>query len=346
MMWGKVAPYICLRTNNVAINSFSKLLRHSGTSYRTYSHSYSNNSNKIPSVLLKCSDGNFRYDKLARSLFQFESSPLIEVNDITTAKGEALDQIWLNDPDLTNRQLIERLNFISNHCHQNDVSITSEEYDIFIDNLTRKMSEFHENEVIACLQIFSRMPFKNPKISSRNFVELLTALDENCSRHAVDWDLDKRLAVCDIWISVPMANKTKFSKLICEKLAEDLRYMNASQLVQAVRVSNFLRRYVEKVHAFEPYFASAFDELSLESIGGLCYTYNLVNAHVRTTEMVHKILSKAVVEDLSELSDFSLGQLVKVGQGSSSGDHSLVKYISQFRRKALSFSKRFFLSLF
>lgn len=317
-MWGKVASFISLRTTNVAfnsINNYNTSLWRSTTFYRTYSHAYLKNTIKIPSVQLKCSDGNFRYKKFARNLVQFESSPSIELNDVTTAKGEALDQTWLNDPDLTNRQLIERLNFISNHCQQNNVSITSEEFDIFIDNLTRKMSDFHENEVIASLQIFSRMPFQNPKINSRNFVELLTALDENCSRHAVEWDLDERLAVCDIWITVPMASKTKFSKLICEKLAEDFRYMNAGQLVQAVRVSNFLRRYIEKVHAFEQHFESAFDELSLESIGGLCYTYNLANSHVRTTEMVHKILRKAVEEDLSKLSDFSLGQLVKVGQG-------------------------------
>lgn len=281
------------------------------TTARICSISQNNLADKVLCDIVKCSNANFRYDKNAKSLFQFESSPLINVHDISTANGH-LDAAWLNNPDVTNEELVERLNFVSNYCREHDISITSEDFDKFIDNLTQKLSEFNENEVIAAVQIFSRMPLEAVTRNSRNFVELWMALDDHTARCAMQWDIDRMLAVCDVWIGIPLAKKTRFVKMICNKFAKERKNLPAQQLVRAVSFSNSMQKFDENNINFEKDLERVIDELSLDEVSRLCYTFNKSKARVQKVSLARKILDKCIAEDTKGLEDVDLKRLVEV----------------------------------
>lgn len=260
--------------------------------------------------IINVSEINHEYDKTAGAILQFETSPLIGTDRFDVKAQSSLE--WLNDcSQSTHQELIERLNCLSNYCHAANVPITSTEFDSFVDIFTKRLLDFNENEVIASLQIFARMPIDKMKLGERNFHELWAAIDDNCARSAMEWDVGKRLAVCPIWSGVPVARKGKFAQMICNKFKQDLNDLSAKEMVAAVIFMNNTAQFIDN-RAFEKNFNRVLDDLTVDDIGLLCCVFNRENYSIHQSELIERLLSRVLAENIDDMPDRALRQILKV----------------------------------
>lgn len=279
--------------------------------------SFNNQSNALRTPfktrVINVSEINYAYDKAARIILQFDTSPLIDTSSLNGSPQLSLDLQWLNDANPSSHQkLIDKLNCLSNYCHEHKVSITSTEFDVFIDILTNRMHDFNENEVIATLQIFAGMPNDNMKLGERNFHELWQAIDESCARSSMEWDTDQRLAICSIWSIIPMARKSKFTQMVCNKFKQDLDVLSGKQMAAAVRFMNDTAQFIVDYRVFERSFNRVLDDLTIIDIGRMCYVFSRDNFRIHKSELIHRILSRLVGENIDAIADNALKKILQV----------------------------------
>lgn len=288
---------------------------------RGLSLNYASVTDKITSKVKIISglEEKYRYDKTSDDFLQFDSSPVLGHGIVTEISDESLDLSWLNAPTNTNQECIQKFIHLANHLRKNaTASITSNEYDSFIDQLTAHLSQFNENEVIAVLQIFSRIPFPidQMKLGTRNVRELFMALDDNSARCAMDWDTDKRLAVCAIWSVIPLAKKSIFIKMVLNKFQCDMDLLSAKQFLAALFFINSFNHFIDCLAGFQRNVNRLIDEMTLEDIGLICHTFNRAKFRIHNSQLIDNILRRFVEGNVDEVNDISLNQLVKVSESS------------------------------
>lgn len=269
---------------------------------------------------IKQIDSDFRYKREPYfSIYQFDSSP--SINSISTFTGIELDTTWLNKPECTNQELIERLLFVSNYCLEHEYEITSTTFDTFVDNFVGKLHEFNENELIAALQIFSRMPKRGYSFRDRNFIELWMALDDNCGFAIQNWDIDQLLNVCDIWMSIIMTRRSKFVQITCRRFIKKAQMMTIKQYVRAMQFSGNLDLFIEEKTPFMKHLDNILDKISLEETGIVCGVVDLKESgRLTKVDMIHRLIAKVIHEEhLDKVDDKSLYNVLRVCRFISKG---------------------------
>lgn len=255
----------------------------------------------------------FHYDNSTDILLQFDSNPTLTLGVRCDDRELPIDVVWLNTPSKTNDEAIQKFIHLTEYLLSDaSSSITSTEFDRFIDQFTESMSQFNENEMLAALQIFSRMPIKQLRFSTRNFRELFMALDDNSARCAMDWDTDKRLAVCAIWNTIPSARKSKFIMMVCNQFVRNFNGMSVKHFVSAVVYMNLMYHSIEDLNAFQNDFLALIDDMTLNEILLVSCAFNRKNFRITNTKLIDGIMRRLVEDDLDDVKDGALHQLVKV----------------------------------
>lgn len=293
----------------------SYLLDNTLSKYTRLNYSIVANKVTFKTQIINGLEDKYRYDRASNALLQFDSSAmLLDKISLNVERVDALDLDWLNAPSTTNAERLERFNRLTSYLASNSeqISITSTDFDAFIDQFTDRMSEFNENEVVAGLQIFARMPLERPRMSTRNFRELFMAFDDNTARCAMNWDYDKRLAVCGIWSVIPLARKCKYITMVCNKFEARMNELTARQFVPAIFYMNALNHIIEDLPKFERNFNRLINDLTIDEIGLVCYAANRKDYRLTNSQLVGNILRRFVTDPLDDVKDIALIQLVKV----------------------------------
>lgn len=261
---------------------------------------------------IQINGNDYRYDKRSEFLQQFDDSPLVDCQSIQDITVSSSNWSWISNLATKNQEFIDSFAKLITHCNDNGISIESTEFDIFIDDFTLRLSQFNENELLVALQLFVRMPFNNLRYDSRNFRELLMAFDDNSGRLSADWNIDKRLAACSIWCTIPHNKKSKFSKMVCNRFKRDISQLSPKHFVMAVFFMNYMHRYMDDNVDFEKDFLRVIDDLSIGDVANVCYTFNRDDYRLHNNELIDKIVEKALACNLDEISDLTLRQILKV----------------------------------
>lgn len=251
--------------------------------------------------------GKFHYTSDLQSIIiQFTSSPVIRA--ITSDVGGELDIDWLNSAECTNEELIERLLFVGNYCLHKNVLLTSTTFDTVVDNFCQKLPNFNENEIIASLQVFAKMPISEFTLNDRNFTELFMALDDHCGFCIRNWNCDQLLTIWDIWVTIPHMKASKFIKTVGRRFLQFTHGMTPQQYVQCMDNLAKLRRFVDEKTPFMKHFEQKIDELSAEEVGIVCGVLDLNDSgRLTKLDLVENIMNKIIAEDnLDAVSNKSL----------------------------------------
>lgn len=265
--------------------------------------------------MLQSHDSNFRFDHKATTIFQFDDSPSTEQYTVPAITDDAVDTAWLNATDCTNNELVERLIYVSNFCAADCMAIERTDFDAFVDTLTARLPEFGENEFIAALQVFIRMPNKSADtFNVRNYVELLMAFDDITGFWTQKWTNEKMLIACNVWMHMHLRRKLRCCHVASKKLLKRAKHLPAKQFVQAMTFRKALGKGVDEKTPFIKDLERILDDVSVAELGILCGVLEKSKtSRLTKPELLHRILAKILAEpSLDAIGDKPLYHLICV----------------------------------
>lgn len=287
-----------LTNNTICPKIFSRLLIPSIRISRPYSSIQSRliATDVVPCDLLKTSESNFCYDIKASTIFQYDDGPASQQYAVRAIAEDTPDTTWLNAANCTNNELIERLIYISNLCATDPSAIERTDFDTFIDTFTARLSEFSENEFMAALQVFFRIPTKYCyTMDVRNYVELWMAFDDISGHWAQKWTIEKLLNACSVWVTSHLRRKSKFCHVASKKLLKRAKHLPAKQYLQAMSFVKTLGKSVEDKAAFIKDLDRILDDVSVEELSNLCRLIKSNSpSRLSKPDLISRIIAKIV----------------------------------------------------
>lgn len=242
----------------------------------------------------------YQFDKETRNLTPWECSDAkqkMEWDEVTR--------------DYNNDQLIRAFECLLNYSLGCDIPLTDTRFDQFIDDFCKRMQSFTLNELIRALQIFAKYPLPF-KLNDRNYIELFYAFDQACTIQSVDLLPSQLLFISSIWLAIPSAKRSYFSKLIPRLFNRYMRNMNAPELAQATFFINYMDKPIEDIRAFENIFERVLNDLTIEEFTTILWTFIRCETKIEKRELLFKYFDYLEKHDPSQLNDSQLSKLLVV----------------------------------
>lgn len=244
------------------------------------------------------------------NFFQAESKFLYQFDDETKNIAQ-FEEVHLEQDfdwnqkitNLSNSELIRAFESLLNHCCTNNVSLSEEQFDGFIDGFVQRLQNFTLNEVIEVLQSFARYPLDRIQLRQRNWIELFQAIDQACTIKAADLLPAQLLFISSIWLSIPLAKKSWFTVLVSRLLYRYLKDITAPEMAQALFFINCMAQPIEDIRAFENIFEKNIADLSVEEFATVLWTFIRLETKVEKQELKSKFFDYMEKQDFSQLED-------------------------------------------
>lgn len=246
-----------------------------------------------------------------KNLYEFdaESRRLAPSNILANAKSIS----WTNLPaNCTNADLILTLKNVGDYCQETKTSLSSEQFDAFVDELVKRLPTFTANETICALQIFARIPMEIRPLETRNFAELIIGLDQATTINAAQWDIDQVLFTGSVWITIPSAKKTFYARFLGRHLNKCAKLMTIEQIAQAMCYLNTMKRPMDNVRSFENIFDEKIEAMTALELSIVCRNFVRLDMSLAKPELHKKLLNYVLAHDLDELNDLLLFNILYV----------------------------------
>lgn len=258
--------------------------------------------------LQKHNNKYFTFKKHDHNYFTFHVKDIVWVPD----KVSAFKIVNTNTENPINAETIDRFEAVLNRCVTEKISLTSTEFNDFVDDFISKIPEFATNELLTALQLFARFPMEDFSLNSPNYTELFMAFDQMCAIKAADWDFDKILLVCDVWVNLPQAKKSKFISLATTFFDRRLRYLTVNQIVQAIHYMNVLDKRLADYRPFENKLEEILDTLTVEQLGIICRSFSKQDFTLQKVELSHKMIEYLLRQDIDAVDNVFLIKILHV----------------------------------
>lgn len=238
----------------------------------------------------------------SKYLYQFDD----ETKNVTQFEEVHLEQDFdwnQNITNLSDSELIRAFESLLNHCRTNNVSLSEEQFDGFIDGFVQRLQNFTLNEVIEVLQSFARYPLDRIQLRQRNWIELFQAIDQACTIKSVDLLPAQLLFISSIWMSIPLAKKSWFTVLVSRLLYRYLKEVSAPEMAQALFFINCMAQPIDDIRAFENIFEKNIENLSVEEFATVLWTFIRLETKVEKQELKSKFFEYMEKQDFSQLDD-------------------------------------------
>lgn len=268
------------------------------------------------------------------NLFEFdtETRELTQSNILTNAKSIS----WKDSPvDATNADLILTLKNVCDHCRETNTSLSSEEFDAFVDEISTRMPKFTSNEALCALQIFARVPSIYRPFASRNFAEIMIGLDQATTINAAKWDISQLMYAASVWCTIPMAKNTFYARYVGRHFNKYAKLMTVEQLAEAMFYLNSLKRPIDDIRKFENVFEQNIEKMTMQELSIVCNSFMRFDSTLEKPALRNTFFKKVLEGDLDELIDAMLVNILFVCIQSKSIPSSYI------RRNSLTIYSRF-----
>lgn len=238
-----------------------------------------------------------------------ETKKLITFDPPKVKETVSWDREQLNS---SNDHLIYRFESLLNHCSANGISLSETEFNEFVDDFIERLPAFNLNQLILALQIFAKSSIEPKIVRQPNYIELFHAFDQACTIKSVDLLPKHLLFISSIWLKIPNAKLTFFTRLMNRLFNRYMKNMTAPEVVQAVHYLNSMSQRFEDIRAFENVFENIIDDLTLEEFSSILQTFVRLNTKLEKQEMRDKFFDYLSKQDLNPLSDGSLVRILIV----------------------------------
>lgn len=221
--------------------------------------------------------------------------------------------------DCTHADLISALKNVCDYCCETKTSLSSEQFDSFVDEMATQLPKFTSNETICALQLFAQLEMDNRSYGTRNFAELIIGLDQASTINAAEWDINQVLYAGSIWCTIPAARKTFFAKFLGRHFNKFAKLMTPEQLAQSICYLHTLKRPVDDVRSFENVFERNIEVMTPIELSIVCQNFVRMDATLEKPELREKLFKFLMERDLNELRDMMLRNILCVSYDIISG---------------------------
>lgn len=227
-------------------------------------------------------------------------------------------------------EVLNHLKVIAKYCTDNNVCISHDQFDSFVDYFTVKVFEFTDDQLLEALKILTCIP-ETDSLNTKNFVEIWSSLDDACVNRLQTWDIDQIHLVCDHYYILNLGKVNRFNWAANRKIGKRIRKMPPKQLIQSMFYCNLLRNPTIEMIDFEVNMATSIEKMSIEEISVMCMGFFKTQTTIKNDKLVNEIYRRLICE-LNRIEDISFVNIIKVNNllFSLNGTHSenIILYIT------------------
>lgn len=250
------------------------------------------------------------YRKDSKCVYQFDD----ETRHITIGKFPKLQQIieWDHVETYNNNELIHAFESLLNYTIAQNISLTDNQFDQFIDHFCNRLQNFTLNDLIRAFQVFAKYPMDKKTIRQRNYIELFHAMDQACTIQSIDLLPEQLLFISSIWMEMPCAKRTQFSSLIKRLFDRYMKSMNAPQLAQTLLYMNEMKLQIDDIRAFENIFDKIIVDMTPQEFVTVLWTFIRIDEKIEKPELRNKYFDYLEKNDINQLNDSEMGKVLFV----------------------------------
>lgn len=269
----------------------------------------------LPAKSFVDGENNFAHTTLVR-LGYYNLMPAV----LNTFSDVPESDIIYSQPPVDNSSLVDQLEKIARYSKLNDLTISDERFDGIVDLFVERCGSFSDQELLRTLQILTIFP-STRGVGARNFLEMWTALDDECLKRLDGWSTEERLLACDHWFKLNMAKVSKFPMQATKRMGRNLKRLSPSQLVQTMFYVNMQRKILLEMFSFEEALGKVFDQLSTDEIAIMSMGFFKTQTKLNIPEVAEKMYER-LLEDCLTLPDISLTAILKLLRYSAKLPHA------------------------
>lgn len=254
---------------------------------------------------------SFRKDPTILYQFDEETKAVVQYDDVQAHKDIDWNQSTAN---FNNTELINAFDALLNHCRTNNVQLSDEQFDEFVDGFVQRLPDFNVNELIRALQIFVRNPLDRNQLRQRNWIEVFQAFDQACCIKTDGLLPEQLVFMSSIWLDIDSAKRSWFPLLLSRHLNRYLRTMSAPDLALALFYMNSKALPINDIRAFENIFEEKIEDLTLEEFAVVVWTFIRLETKLEKQELRNKFFDYLEKQDFHRLPDAYLSKILIVSK--------------------------------
>lgn len=208
--------------------------------------------------------------------------------------------------------LISAFNGAINYSIDNEILLSDERFDQFIDLFISKLPHFNTNELLASLQLFAKCPLTKQLIKQRNYIELHMAFDQESTIHCFELNIDQILFMCSLWFQLPNIEKTYLVRCACNRIQRQFSSMTVTQVIHSLYVLNCLMEKIDRMDTIEKVFTDNVHDLTMEEMSIVAWTFSKQEQPIRQKELKTACLDHLETLNLGQLEGVFVGKLLPV----------------------------------
>lgn len=244
----------------------------------------------------------YQYDEESKRLTEWHAAPTSTTSD------------WQHLPadEIRAERYIDAFSTMLDYSRAQEMPLTDERFDQFIDRFIGQMSGFSTNELLRAIQMFARAGLTKELMVQRNYVELHRAFDRRCTIELACLQPNQCIFLCSIWEQIPFNRKTYFATCASRVLNRRFGTMAASELGLAAFYLARLKRPVDEIRELENHFDRTINEMTIEDIAMMAWAFERNDAKIENLKLRDKLFTRLVTLKPSEFSVSVLHKLCPV----------------------------------
>ncbi|CAG9791947.1 unnamed protein product [Diatraea saccharalis] len=207
-------------------------------------------------------------------------------------------------------EIFKVFSLLGMYSSQNDMCISNNIFDSFVDHLTDNIKFASDAELQALFYSLLKWP-ETESIRTRNYIEVWAALDDECLNRFKQWSIDENLSFLALFYMLNVSRVSDFSQKALQRIASKAKQLSPGQLVQTMFYIGVARKPPFDMHNLEVHLEKLFAEFTLDELAIMSMGFFKSKTPIRNTELTTKIIHK-IIENSKETHEVSLAALLKV----------------------------------
>nr|XP_021184647.2 FAST kinase domain-containing protein 5, mitochondrial [Helicoverpa armigera] len=215
--------------------------------------------------------------------------------------------------DWSKKSHIELFNYFPKfglYCSEHNLSISNEIFDTYIDYLTDSFKLATDKELESIFHALNNWP-EVESIRTRNFIEVWTALDDECLKRYKNWSHSELLSYIPLFYMVNVTKYSDFFVKSLQKLATKAKQLTPGQLVQTMFFIGIWRKSPFDMHNLEIEIKRNYDLFTIDDLAIMSMGFFKSKTPIRDMDLVLKMID-TIITNSKNVHEVSLAALLKL----------------------------------
>lgn len=231
------------------------------------------------------------------------------VESIQLSKTEFEEILIKNWRSKSATDILEGFKRVSNYARENNVPLSNNCFDKIVDGLMDHCKNLTDDELAELLNIMRKFPVSET-LTSHNFQDMWSALDDVCCLRYDKWSIDKLLQFADLWYLLGLLKHIDYTKNCIKRITKKLKVITKPQFVHTLFLINIIRKPID-MFEYECKLEKFVQDLTLEELGIVAMGFFKTRTCIKGTFIIRQIIEK-LMEETTTVNEITLSAILKV----------------------------------